>query len=191
MNYNTVRKNNKKNNYKISSKYVLKLLLTIVIVLIVLILIKSSNNFKANFYKYVYEQNISFAKLNKLYEKYIGNALPLENVVNKTEVVFSEKINYTNKENYKDGVKLEVSSNYLIPIQESGIVVYIGEKEGYNNVIIIQQEKGDDMWYGNISNVNVKLYDYVNKGAVLGECNDYLYLLFKKDGNVLNYEDYI
>ena len=47
------------------------------------------------------------------------------------------------------------------------------------------------MWYGNISNTSVKLYDYVKKGDILGEVNDYLYLVYKKNGNILNYEDYI
>ena len=50
---------------------------------------------------------------------------------------------------------------------------------------------GVDEWYGNIENVNVKLYDYVSKGELLGDCNNYLYLVYKKDGKVLNYEEYL
>ena len=69
--------------------------------------------------------------------------------------------------------------------------MFIGPKEEYDNVIIIQRIDGIDEWYGNISNVNVKLYDYVKKGSLLGEVYDYLYLVYKKDGNVLNYEEYL
>ena len=88
-------------------------------------------------------------------------------------------------------MKLSVDKNYLVNVQESGIVVFIGNKDNYGNVIIVEQVNGIDMWYGNISNTSVKLYDYVKKGDILGEVNDYLYLVYKKNGNILNYEDYI
>ena len=175
---------------KIGTTFFLKVLISAVIMLVILILIKSNHSFKNSFYKYVYSNNISFTTAKKLYNKYIGNIDIIDKVV-KTETVFSEKLSYESKEKYKDGVKLKVDKNYLVPISESGIVVFIGEKEGYNNTIIIQRIDGIDEWYGNIDNVNVKLYDYVKKGTLLGECNNELYLVYKKDGNVLNYEEYI
>lgn len=150
---------------------------------------KSSNNFKSIFYNYVYDNNISFASISSLYNKYFGSIVELPTYSDKT--VFNEKINYKNAEKYLDGVKLEVNKNYLVSAQESGIVVFIGNKDNYGNVIIIQQVNGIDTWYGNINNVNVKLYDYVEKGTLLGDVNDFLYLVYKKDGNILNYEDYI
>lgn len=168
----------------------MKLLISIVITLVILILIKSSSGFKNNFYKEVYNNNISFVKLKEVYNKYIGDFGIFDKVV-KTETVFNEKLNYKKSEKYQDGVKLEVENNYLVPIEESGIVVFIGEKEGYGNTVIIQRIDGIDEWYGNISNVNVKLYDYVKKNTLLGEANNNLYLVYKKDGNVLNYEEYL
>ena len=60
-----------------------------------------------------------------------------------------------------------------------------------DNTVIIQRIDGVDEWYGNVENVNVKLYDYVKKGSLLGEANNNLYLVYKKDGNTLNYEDYL
>jgi len=178
----------KKNN--IGTIFFIKLLISVVITLVVLILIKSSSSFKNEFYKHVYSNNISFTKLKKIYNKYIGDSNIIDKVV-KTETVFNEKLIYEYQEKYLDGVKLNVTSNYLVPINESGIVVFIGKKEGYNNTIIIQRIDGIDEWYGNIENVNVKLYDYVKKGDLLGEVNNELYLVYKKDGNVLNYEKYL
>ena len=178
----------KKNN--VGTIFFIKLLISIVITLVILILIKSSSGFKNNFYKHVYSNNISFTKLKKVYNKYIGNSDIFDNVV-KTETVFNEELIYNSKEKYLDGVKLSIDSNYLVPINESGIVVFIGEKEGYGNTIIIQRIDGIDEWYGNIENVNVKLYDYVSEGELLGEANDNLYLVYKKDGNILNYEEYL
>ena len=107
-------------------------------------------------------------------------------------MVFNEKLTYLSKNKYLDGVKLKVNTNYLVPIIESGIVVYIGEKEGYGNTIIIQGADFTDIWYGNISNTNVSLYDYVDKGSFLGEANgEEIYLVFSQDGNILDYEKYI
>ena len=59
------------------------------------------------------------------------------NILKKVEPVFNEQLTYNNKESYLDGVKLKLENN-LVPINESGIVVFIGEKEGYGNTIIIQ-----------------------------------------------------
>ena len=178
----------KKNN--VGTIFFIKLLISIVITLVILILIKSSSNFKNEFYKKVYSDNISFTQLKQVYNKYIGNLDIFDNVV-KTEMVFNEKLIYKSKEKYLDGVKLNVDANYLVPINESGIIVFIGEKEGYNNTVIVQRVDGIDEWYGNIQNVNVKLYDYVSKGELLGDVNNNLYLVYKKDGNILNYEEYL
>lgn len=167
--------------------FFIKLLISIVITLIILIIIKSSTNFKTVFYKKVYTENISFTGITQLYNKYIGEL----NIFNdKTELVFNESLIYNKKEKYLDGVKLELNSN-LVPVNKSGVVVYIGEKDGYGNTIIIQRVDGVDEWYGGIVNTNLKLYDYVYQNSLLGEVDKYLYLVYKKDGNILNYEDYI
>ena len=175
---------------KVGTIFITKILITAIITLIILILIKSNNNFKNLFYKYVYGTNISFVDIKKIYNKYIGDIDFFEDIIN-TESVFNEKLSYKTQEKYLDGVKLDVGIDYLVPSEESGIVVFIGNKEGYNNTIIIQRIDGIDEWYGNIENVNVKLYDYVKKGSLLGEASNSLYLVYKKDGNVLNYEEYI
>lgn len=168
----------------------MKLLISIIITLVILIFIKSSSYFKSYFYKHIYSNNISFVKIKEVYNKYIGESDLFDKVV-KTKTVFNEKLNYKSSEKYLDGVKLSVDGNYLVPVDESGIVVFIGEKEGYDNTVIIQRIDGIDEWYGNIENVNVKLYDYVKKGQLLGEASNNLYLVYKKDGNILNYEEYL
>lgn len=178
------------NKKKYGTNFFMKLMFSILLTLIILIIIKSNSEFKRLFYERVYSDNISFVDLNNLFNKYIGNIDILDNVV-KTETVFNEKLEYNNKEKYLDGVKLSISKNYLVPINESGVVVFIGNKEGYNNTVIIQRIDGIDEWYGNLDNVNVKLYDYVKKGSLLAEASNQLYLVYKKDGNILNYEKYI
>ena len=187
-----IKKKNKKTNKNRSSLYgfISKLLITIILTLITLILLKSNNKLKTFFYNKVYDNNISFATINKWYENHFGSSIPFKELVEKdTKAVFNNKLEYSKKEKYLDGVKLSVDKNYLVPILESGMVVYIGKKEGYGNTVIVQQVNGVDVWYGNINNPNVKLYDYVEKGKLLGDVkNNNLYLVFKKDGKVLSYE---
>ena len=68
--------------------------------------------------------------------------------------------------------------------QDSGIVTFIGKKEGYNNTIIIQQSNGYYAWYGNVSE-SIKIYDYIEKGSVIGSADkEYYYALFKDDKKV-------
>jgi len=177
---------------KKASHHMTKFLCTIVITMLCLIGLKKSETFKELFYENVYEINFSFATVNDLYEKYFGATLPLEKLFGgNTEPVFSENFTFLNKENYLEGTKFTVEKSYLMPTLESGMVVFIGEKEGYGNTIIIQQVDGIDIWYSNVTS-NVKLYDYIEKGDVLGEVNgDYLYMVLKKDGNNITYEDYM
>lgn len=168
-------------------KYIYKILIVIILTLVALILMKSSTTFKTNFYKYVYDTSFKFSDMKKIYHKYFGTVIKDGNI--NSEAVSSEKLNYQKKEKYQDGAKLSVASDYSIPIQESGIVVYIGKKDKYDKVVIIQQINGIDMWYGHISDTSLELYDYVTKGSILGNCHDYLYVVYKKDGKILPYEE--
>jgi len=184
-------KSKKKGQTVGSNKYlnglVKRTMICFVFVLLVLAISLMSETGRSYIKKYLLETNFEFSKINTLYNKYIGK-LTDEN----TEVVSGNQLlEYTSKEKYNDGVKLTVGENYNVNLLESGIVVYIGEKEGYGNTIIVQQSNGIDAWYGNIENVDVKIYDYIEKGTIIGNTNKTLYLVFQKNGEILNYEDYI
>lgn len=173
--------------------YLSKICFCIILTLFTLIAIKTSSSFKNDFYKNVYETNISFAQINEIYEKYAGTSIPFKDYFkDKTQPVFEETLTYQESSKYLDGVKLTVGEQYLIPVLEDGLVIFIGEKEGYGNTIIVGQSNGIDVWYSNIDESAVSLYDYVKKGNLIGNCKDnYFYLVFKKDGQVLNYEEYL
>ncbi len=195
----TYKKYNNKKNISSNSfvkkylkKMIVQVLICVILVLSTLIVINKSTKARSIIKENVYQKNISFASFNELYKKYFGSNIPFSDKIFKEQTVFNEKLSYKNSEKYLDGVSLEVENKYLIPILESGIVVYTGEKEGYNNIVIIQTTSGMDIWYGNVDNLNVKLYDYVEKGNLLGEVKDNkLYLVFQKDGKYLDYQDYL
>lgn len=175
---------------KVIVNFILKTLIVAVITLILLIIMKTNVKFKTMYYKYVYDTNITYTKFNNLYNKYFKD-FKIKDMLNKDTTVSKEKISYKKAIKYKDGVKLSVDNNYTVPAKDSGIIVFIGNKEDYGSSIIVQQVNGIDVLYGNIENTNYKLYDYVKKGDILGSANKYLYLLFKKDGKVLDYEKYL
>ena len=189
--YEKYYKKENKSNDKLK-KYFTKILISIIFLLCSIIFIKLSSHNKEIYESIFLNNSISFAKVNNWYQKYFGSIVPIPDVVDDSQSVFNENLTYTTKEKYLNGVMLNVSNDYIVPSIESGIIVYIGEKEGYNNTIIVQGIDGVDIWYGNIDTTNLNLYDYVKKGSLLGNVKDNtLYLVFMKDNNYVNYEEYI
>ena len=188
-----MKKNKKQDKSFINSKACTKLLLLICIFLIGCIICKNDISYRNEIYNKIYKENISFVGVKNFYNKYLGGIIPLDNIIKEdnTKMVFNEQINFSSYSKYLEGIKISVNDNYLVPIIESGMVIFIGEKEGYGNTIIIEGLNGVDIWYSNIINSNVKLYDYIEKGSFLGEVNKELYLVFCNNGDYLEYEDYI
>ena len=189
------RINNNKQGNKVSYRVsiIRRTLLTVVIVLVVLIICNLSTSTKNIIKKELLERNYNFSKINSLYKKYIANFNPLgKKESGNTQLVSSSKgIEYSSSEDYLEGVKLNVSEEYPIKLLDSGLVVFIGENEGYGMSVIVQQSNGIDVIYGNVISNDIKVYDYIEKGTIIGTANKYLYLVFQKEGEVLDYKKYI
>lgn len=170
--------------------FLFRTLLTIFITLLLLIGIKQNNDFKNFFYTKVYVEHFPFLKVNEWYQNLFGTTFPFQKYLD-TKPVFNEQLTYIKKEEYLEGVKLTVEEMYPVPVIQQGLVIFVGEKEGYGNVVIIEQLDGVDCWYGNLSSMNVKLYDYVESGSLLGVSDKELYLVYKEEGNVIPYENYL
>lgn len=179
-------------NSSVFFRYFSKFLFTVILTLSVMIGLKGNTQFKTWFYQSVYETNFDFAVMNRWYQKTFGSPIPFRDLFQEaTKTVFQESLSYKQAEDYLDGVSLKVTEEYLVPVLESGLVVFIGEKEGYGKTVIVQQMNGIDVWYGNV-NGNVSMYDYIEKGSLLGNClDDKLYLVFQKNGEFLDYHVYI
>ncbi len=187
INKNKVSTEKKDNNFgKCVKNFFVKTLIVLLLFVSLAICCKRSEFLKEKITDYLYSDDISFTKIKNIYDKYLGGILPIKKEVN-TEKVFNEKLKYSSS----SGVKLEVASNYLVPSLREGMVVFIGNKEGYGNTVIIEDLDGVYNWYGNIDNTSLKLYDYVDKGTLVGEVNNTLYLVFSKGDKYLNYEEYL
>ena len=179
---------NKPGNKRVK-KFFIKLFIMIIIFLSLFIVCKINPKVKNSIYKHVYNSNISFSSIKKLYNEKLGNIIPFQDIF-KEKKVFNEDLKYEKLSVYDKGVKLKLSENYAIPIIKGGIVIFVGDKENYGKTVIIQQSNGIDAWYGNLSNVNMKLYDYVSDNDIVGEAkNNYLYLKFQKDGVDIDYKE--
>lgn len=184
----------KKRNIKVIDKnnnlknLLSKFLIAIIFFLSSIIFTNISDNNLLLYKEYVLTESLPFTKIKGWYEELFGEVLPDSK---NNQMVFDGKLLYKDIKDYYDGEELTLNNNTLINNITSGIVVFIGEKDNYNNTVIIQGVDGVDAWYGNLENVSVKLYDYVEKNTVLGQTqDDKLYLVLKKDNDYLKYEDY-
>ena len=170
--------------------FINRLFIAVIVVLVILIGSKKNSVFKDTIYTNVYNNTLTFPYFNLLYNKYLGSILPFKLDIG-IEPVFNETLKYKSSEPYLDGVKLSTDTNYLVPSINSGLVIFEGMKDDLGNTIVILGSDGVEVWYSNINN-KVKLYDYVETGSYIGDTlGDNLYLTFKQDGNILNYEEYI
>ncbi|MBQ8131717.1 MAG: M23 family metallopeptidase [Bacilli bacterium] len=172
-------------------RFITQSLLTIIVTLILLIGIKQNPSLKAMIHNKVYEENIPFMKIKDQYESLFGNYLSVDKISSIEKPVFQEKIQYTSLKKQKNGVVLEVEENYLVPSIKDGVVVYIGEKEEYGKCIILEQTDGVDVIYGNLKEINVNMYDYIDQGKLLGVAEKELYMEFQREGKTVEYQKYL
>ena len=165
-------------------------LFTAIIFVINLILCKSNTNYKEFIYKNVYNHNLSFSKIEGFINKYFGEYVPSVNT--DVEEVFNEKLVYNSIEEIDEGVKLNVNMNDVITSFESGIVVFNGIKDNLGNTLIIEQIDGNEAWYINVDTSNIDIYDYIEKGNIIGNClSDNFTIYFKNKGEIVDYKKYI
>lgn len=175
-------------NKKNINKLITKFMIAIIFFLISIIFTNYSDKNLLLYKEYVFTESLPFTKLKGWYEDLFGEVLPTQD---NTQTVFNGKLVYKDISEYYDGEKLLVSKNTLVNNITSGVVVFSGEKDNYGNTVIIQGIDGVDIWYGNLENVSVSLYDYIETGNVIGQTKDeYLYLVIKKDNEYIKYENY-
>ncbi len=169
-----------------------RMIIAVIIFFAGIIICNTWDDGKTFFQDKIMGQNMSFSKVANLYNKYLGNIIPFEDLVKNDKTVFNEKLSYEKLDNYKDGFELTVKNDYLVPVIRDGIIVFIGEKEGLGNTVIIQGSDEIDYWYSNVENLTGTLYDYVKKGSNLGTTKgDKLYLTFKKGDENLDFNEVI
>lgn len=170
--------------------FLFKLFISIIFFLVLGIICKTNKYYHDKIHYYLYEQSFNFNSVYSFYNRYLGS-FSMFDINNNTSQVFTEEFKYNSLEEYKDGIKLFVDYKHLILSLSTGTIIYMGNKNGYNNLIIVNTDNNINIWYGNICNTSLKLFDFVNKDTYLGEsCKDFIYIAYEKNGKFLNYSKY-
>jgi len=169
------KKSNKKSNNKLIIRLLNKLFTIVIFTMLVVIISNYSPKFRNFIINDVLNNSMNFSKVNNLIDNLTGI------FKNKNETKSVANIITNNSEKYLDGIKYTFEGIEDVYLKDSGIITYIGNKEGYNNTIIVQQSNGYYAWYGNVKE-SVKLYDYVEAGNKIGTSEkEYYYVLLKDD----------
>ena len=99
-------------------------------------------------------------------------------------------------ENYQvhgDGLLVETLAYKEIPAFHGGVVIFAGEKSEHGLTVVVQQTDGLHVWYGQLEEANVRLYEHIEKGDVLGRASlaadrqiGMYYLAVEKDSEFLD-----
>ncbi len=192
-NYSSLNSNDNK-KIKYFKSLLSRILICIILVIAIAIYIKIDDDNASLVDKYLFHDNLKFTAINKWYQDKFGNVLP--NVSSKDQekdaLVFSSNLLKNNYVTYKDGVQIDYQKGSPISLLYGGIVIFLGEKEDYGNVLVVQGNDGIDYTYGGLTNISINLYDYVEKDTIIGEAsNDYIYLILEKNGQHLSYDEYL
>ncbi|MFB5664144.1 peptidoglycan DD-metalloendopeptidase family protein [Alteribacillus sp. HJP-4] len=129
-----------------------------------------------------FEQEFPFAAASAWYEERFGSPLafmpggntleePVANVPENNPsapvIPVSGTVAETFSENGK-GIILETGPNETIEAAEGGVIIHAGPHEEWGNAVAVQHYEGGEAWYGMLEGINVKLYDHVSSGTVIG-----------------------
>lgn len=130
------------------------------------------------------EQDFQFATVSKWYEDQFGKPLailPFTNEGEKEEKnvaenekdipVFSGKI-LENFEKNGQGIMIETGVGASVEAMNEGMVEFIGVKDGLGKTVIIQHSDQTETWYGNLDEVKVKLYSFIESETVVGTASE-------------------
>ena len=181
--------NNKK---KYISKFLTRILLVVIFLLFILIMNKYNKTFVQSFKNNLFNKSFNFIKVNKISQRILGKDVFYYQDNKDVVEVLASGFDESGRSKYYDSEKVSVSSNLPIGSISSGVVVYIGNKEHYGNTVIIQGMDGFNIWYSNIKDINIGLYDYVEENNFIGAADgEFIYLLIEKDNKYYTYDEYI
>jgi stage IV sporulation protein FA len=130
------------------------------------------------------EQDFKFATVSKWYEDQFGKPLALlpfteeekggeKTVVEKNHdiPVFSGKV-LENFEKNGQGIMIETANGAAVEAMKEGNVMFAGVKEGTGKTVIIQHADQTQSTYGNLDEIKVSLYEFIETETVVGTASE-------------------
>lgn len=167
--------------------FIFKILASAVLFLVIAIMFRENSATFApakDFVLKTMEQDFKFATVSKWYEDQFGKPLALlpfsgeenkgeKNVVDKNSVVpvFSGKV-LENFEKNGQGIMIETGKGAPVEAMNEGNVMFAGVKEGTGKTVIIQHADQTQTTYGNLDEIKVSLYEFIEAETVVGTASE-------------------
>lgn len=125
------------------------------------------------------DKDFKFATVSNWYEDKFGKPLALlpfseedqagkkEEAENTSAVEVSGKL-LENFQKNGQGIMIETQKGAPVQVINDGFVTFAGVKDGLGKTVIIQHSDASETWYGNLEEIKVKLYEYIDKRTVVG-----------------------
>ncbi len=162
--------------------FIFKILVSVCLVLVVAILFRNqSSTFDParDFVKKTMEKDFQFATVSVWYEEKFGEPLAFFQAPNEQngegdtlEQQYALPASGRILEEFDvngQRIMIETEKDANIPAMDEGFIRFIGEKEGFGKTVIIKHGDNSETWYGNLSNISVSLYEYIEKGKNVGK----------------------
>lgn len=164
--------------------FLFKILLSAILVLSIGIIFKNQSPTFENVRHIVsstLETEFQFAAVTEWYKDTFGSPLALIPINQNKEKVDTPapgkyalpaagKVTETFEANGQ-GIIVETDSE-VVEAMNAGNVTEVAVKGNLGKTVVIQHSDGSETWYGNLGSVEVKLYDYVEKGQEVGKVQD-------------------
>ncbi|MBO9130502.1 M23 family metallopeptidase [Bacillus sp. 165] len=159
--------------------FLFKLLCSVCLVLLVAILFKNTNedfDKARSVVTNTMKKEFQFATVSDWYKQQFGEPLSFfpsekkeKSVTQKEEyaVPASGKVMQTFEANGQ-GVFVQTGLSAVVDAVNEGLVIFVGSKPDLGNTVVIQHADGTESWYGNLENMSVSVYEYVQKEQKLG-----------------------
>ncbi|MGD6774354.1 peptidoglycan DD-metalloendopeptidase family protein [Sutcliffiella horikoshii] len=161
--------------------FLFKILASAILVLVVAIMFQNpTSTFEKprQFVSETMEQSFQFAAFTSWYEDKFGKSLALLPLPKNTEqpnvnaddyVIPASGRVFESFEANGQGVLVETMAHSNVEAMNGGFVSFVGNREDTGKTVIIQHPDDSYTWYGQLGEVEVKLFDFIETGDVLGK----------------------
>lgn len=165
--------------------FMLKILGAAVLYLAVAIIIDHPSEKLAkveNSIKYAMSQEFNFMVVSDWYEDKFGKPLAFLPEQDSKETSTNQLQQYALSasgkilEDFNESgqrIAIETGANTTVQAFNEGQITFIGEKEGFGKTVVIQHSDNSESWYGNLAEVDVKLYELIEKGTKVGSASNF------------------
>jgi stage IV sporulation protein FA len=165
--------------------FIFKILASTILVFLIAIIFRNNDARLESVRQFVsinMEKEFQFTTVANWYENQFGKPLALLPFTNsETDTETEESQPYALPASGKilekfgeDGQKvtIETAKGASVTALSGGMIEFAGVKEGFGKTVIVQHADKSETWYGNLDDISVNLYEYIEKGNEIGKAMD-------------------